>query len=80
MFEILLHNIFDIAKSVSQEKADIIFTTNSGALVPNATIVKPITSEEIQNFLATDEAQSTNISAHLISIVNHIIRIKKSIF
>lgn len=38
----------------------IIFTTNSGAEVPNATIVKPITKSDTLYFLANAEAPSTS--------------------
>ncbi|MDP2395354.1 MAG: hypothetical protein Q8M44_00105, partial [bacterium] len=72
ILDILLHNILDIAKSVFQESDDIIFTTNSGALVQNATTVNHITKDDIHNFFAKDEAQSTSKSAHLISKTNHI--------
>jgi hypothetical protein len=41
--------------------------TNSGELDQNATIVKPITNEEIPNFFAIELAQSTSKSDHLIN-------------
>jgi len=47
IFDILLHTTFDIAISEFHWKADIMLTINSGADVPNATIVRPITSDEI---------------------------------
>jgi hypothetical protein len=84
----LLQSTFEIARSVSQLNQASKFTTNSGAEVPKATIVRPIIRLDIPNFLATEEAHSTNISAHFISIINHKIRlqnvikfsIKKNIF
>jgi hypothetical protein len=66
--------IFQIAIAVFQSNALITFITNSGAEVPKATIVNQITNEEIQNFLATELAQSTSISAHFISITKPIIK------
>src|SRR5699024_6082532 len=50
--------------------AAIILTTASGALVPNAIMVKPIIIGEILNFLAIVEALSTNQSAPFISSTN----------
>ena len=40
-------------------RAASILTAASGALVPNATIVRPITTEGTLSFLATCEAPST---------------------
>lgn len=51
---------------------EITFTTNSGAEVPNATMVSQITISEIENFFANAEAPSTSRSAHLMSKKNHI--------
>ena len=79
IFDILLQSMFEIAKSVFLENAAIIFTTSSGALVPNATTVKPITSDDIPNFFATLEPPSTSISAHFISKTNQIIINRKFI-
>jgi len=58
---------FQSASSVCHLIAEKIFTNNSGALVPNATIVNQITSGEIPYLLAKLEAQVTNTSAHFIS-------------
>jgi hypothetical protein len=49
-----------------------IFTINSGADVPKATIVSPITKGEIPNFFALEEAPSTKRSAPLIRKINPI--------
>ena len=65
---------FHSASSVCHLIAESIFTNNSGADVPNATIVKPITSGEIPNLFAKLEAHVTNISAHLMSTINPITR------
>lgn len=46
------------------------FTTSSGAEVPKATIVSPITISEILNLFAVDEAPETSISAPLIKNTN----------
>lgn len=46
------------------------FTTSSGAEVPKATIVSPITISEMLNLFAVDEAPETNISAPLIKNTN----------
>ena len=43
---------------------------SSGALVPNAIIVNPITNLDTFKFLAVDDAPSTNISAPLINTIN----------
>ena len=58
-FEILLPITLEIAKSAFPLMADIILVTNSGALVPKAITVKPITISDIPNFLAIDPAQFT---------------------
>ena len=58
-FDILLQITFEIAKSAFQLKADIMLVTNSGALVPKATTVKPITKFEIPKVLAKEPAHST---------------------
>ena len=56
---------------------DWILTANSGALVPNATIVNPISIGLNLKFLAKDEAPSTKISAPYIRIINPTININK---
>ena len=48
----------------------IIFTTNSGAEVPNETTVKPIAKSEILYFLAKAEAPSTSQFAPKIKQTN----------
>jgi hypothetical protein len=68
----LLHNIFQIAKSVFQSSAENIFTDNSGVLVPKATIVNQTTIGAILNFKAIELAHETSKSAHFISIINQI--------
>lgn len=72
IFAILLHKIFPITNQEFHHMLEITFTTNSGAEVPNATMVSQITISEIENFLANAEAPSTSRSAHLISNTNHI--------
>ena len=49
---------------------DMAFTTSSGAEVPMATTVKPITISETLNLLASDEAPSTRKSAPFMSNAN----------
>ena len=44
-------------------KAALMVTRNSGAEVPRATMVSPITSSDTLNFLAMAEAESTIQSA-----------------
>ena len=61
---------FHKASSVCPLRAESTFTKSSGALVPNATIVSPITSGEIQKRAARAEAHDTNMSAHLIKIIS----------
>jgi len=72
IFDILLHNIFDTAKSVFPVNHEIRLMTNSGALDPNATIVNQITSDDIQNLVAIELAPSTNTSDHFINKTNQI--------
>lgn len=63
---------FHKANSVCHFNAESIFTNSSGAEVPKATIVRPITSWEIPNLLARDQAPLTKTSAHLMSTINQI--------
>ena len=56
--------------SVLPEISDEIETANSGAPVPNATIVKPINCFDTLKFEATEDAPDTNQSAPLIKITN----------
>ena len=55
--------ILVIARSVVPCATDIIFTTNSGIEVPNATTVRPMIRSLIPNRLAIADAPSTNQSA-----------------
>ena len=64
--------IFPIAISLDPFNAALILTAASGALVPNATIVSPISKVGIFAIFAIDEAPSTKKSAPLISIINPI--------
>ena len=63
---ILLPRIFPMAKSVLPLALAIIFTNSSGADVPKATMVKPMTRSDTFNRLAMDEAPSTKKYAPLI--------------
>lgn len=63
ILNILLHTTFPIAISDCLLREAIIEVTISGAEVPNATIVSPITASETQNEKAIDFAEPTNISA-----------------
>lgn len=65
---------FPSARSVCPLIAENTFTKSSGAEVPNATIVSPITSGEIHNSCAIEEAHFTSTSAHFTSIMSQIIR------
>ena len=57
-----------MAMSLLPFMAAVILTANSGALVPKATMVSPITNAGILSFFATDEAPSTKKSAPLIKL------------
>ena len=46
-----------------------VLTASSGALVPSATIVRPMITDGTLNSAASDELPSTNISAPLISAI-----------
>ncbi len=48
----------------------MVLITSSGMEVPKATTVKPITKEEMPNFLATEDDPSTSISAPLSKKIN----------
>lgn len=74
MFAILLPITFPIVIPVTPFRLELILTTNSGADVPNATIVSPIIISEILNFLASEEAPITRRSAPLIKIMNPIMK------
>jgi hypothetical protein len=60
IFAVLLPSIFPIAKSVLPVNDATMFTTNSGAEVPNETTVKPITMLDTFNRWAMEDAPSTN--------------------
>lgn len=63
----LLPSTFPIAISVLPDMLAKMLTISSGAEVPNATMVKPITIDEILSFLAIEDDPSTSKSAPLIS-------------
>src|SRR5574344_1975510 len=63
ILKILLPTRFPKAISELSSREEKMFTTNSGADVPKATIVKPIIISETRKRLATDEAPSTKILA-----------------
>ena len=63
-----------IAISLLPVSADVILTAASGALVPIATIVRPITTDGTRNNRATADAPSTKKSAPLINKTNPTIR------
>lgn len=64
--------IFPRARSVCPLRAERILTNNSGAEVPKATTVRPITSGGIPKVFAIEEAPPTKIFAPLISKINPI--------
>ena len=70
-FAILLPIIFAKASCVCPWNADCIFTNNSGAEVPKATIVSPINISESLYFFANPLAQSIKKSDHFKSKINH---------
>ena len=73
-FRMLLPITVAIKTSVFPEMREANETANSGALVPNATIVKPINCLGSLKFEAAEDAPSTNQSAPLIRITNPTIR------
>ena len=66
MFMMLLPMTFPSSMSVFPEISEEMETANSGAPVPIATIVRPISCFETLKFEATDEAPETSQSAPLI--------------
>jgi hypothetical protein len=74
VFAIFEPTTFHKANSVCHFSADNTFTKSSGALVPNATIVSPITRGEIPNLAAKADAPLTSTSAHFIRTINPITR------
>ncbi len=65
-----------IAISLEPCKDAVVLTASSGALVPQATIVKPIIRDETLKFFARAALPSTKISAPLTSIKKPTIRNK----
>ena len=72
-FIILLPITFPIEIPLLPATAALRLTAASGALVPIATMVSPITSSGTPNFLATAAAPSTKKSAPFMSIIKPII-------
>ena len=68
IFKILLPITFPSTISALLEIIDLTETANSGALVPKATIVRPISIFDNLKFCAKDAAPSTKTSAPLIKI------------
>jgi hypothetical protein len=66
----LLPKIFPMAMSVFPWKLAVRLTINSGAEVPNATMVSPITKDGTLNLRANELDPSTSIPAPLISRTN----------
>lgn len=58
ILKMLLPTTFPIESSALPLIADTILTVNSGAEVPKATIVRPITSDDMLNLLANAAAPS----------------------
>lgn len=71
---ILLPIIFPMVIPSAPSRLDVIFTTNSGAEVPKATIVSPITISETLSFFASEDAPSTSKSAPFTRMTNPIIK------
>jgi len=67
MLKMLLPITLPIAISPCPVKADRRLTTSSGALVPKATTVSPITSGETRSAAATATAPRTSSSAPAVS-------------
>lgn len=63
ILNMLLPTTLPTANPALPFKADNILIINSGADVPNATIVSPTTKSEMLNFFATAEAPSVSIFA-----------------
>ena len=70
IFKILLPTMFPIVISALPFKAAVMLTAASGALVPIATIVRPITSWGTPSLSAIPEEPSTNQSAPFTNIKN----------
>ena len=65
------------ASSLEWLRAAVVLTANSGALVPNATIVRPMTSSETLNFFAREALPSTNMSAPFTRAANPAAKTRK---
>lgn len=70
IFEIFDPIIFETKSPDSPLAEAIRLTNSSGADVPNARIVRPITIGGIQNFFATCPLPSTSISPHQMSEIS----------
>ena len=70
MFKILLPTTFPMEIPALCRKAAVILTAASGALVPMATMVSPMTSCGIPSLRANPAAPSTNQSAPFMSRKN----------
>src|SRR3989338_2306231 len=66
IFAILLPKIFPMAMSVFPFILAKMLTMSSGVEVPNATMVSPMTRDDMPNFFAMEDAPSTSQSAPLI--------------
>ena len=71
---ILLPMTLPSSMSVEPEARELIETASSGALVPNATMVRPIRVLETLKLVAIDEAPLTSQSAPLMRMAKPIIR------
>jgi hypothetical protein len=67
---ILLPRTLPKSISVFPDKCELKEMASSGADVPKATMVSPITTVGILKFFAKEDAPSTKKSAHFISIAN----------
>ena len=68
--KLLLHRALPTMISEYPSTDPITLTTNSGADVPKATMVKPIARSDTLNFLAKEEAPSTRAFAPKIKQIN----------
>ena len=67
------------AISLECRSAAVVLTASSGALVPSATIVRPMISPDTLNFLAREALPSTNRSAPFTRAANPAANTKKFI-
>ena len=70
MFDMFEPIAFPIARSGLPLRTARMLTRSSGAEVPKAIIVSPITSVDMLNFLAIEDAPSTRRSAPLSNAIN----------